>query len=155
MSYTILRNDSISANIENNNTITSGNKSELLSLVLETKLSLESHINNPCKEASQNLSALARIAKFKINAMLLGSKSIIMLLSSKSIGGSLKDLHSEYARLFRASGVFTCMKLFFSKLKLKYYHYYQILSYFLRISIFRIGSQKSALLCLFNTSHFY
>ena len=62
MSYTILRNDSISANIENNNTITSGNKSELLSLVLEPKLSLESHINNPCKEASQNLSALARIA---------------------------------------------------------------------------------------------
>ena len=43
-------NDVVSVNIDNN-AITSGNKNELLGIVLDSKLSFEDHLNSLCKKS--------------------------------------------------------------------------------------------------------
>ena len=57
-------NDNISATIVDN-TIISENKNEVLVIILDSKISFEDHINNPCKKKkSQKLNALARVAPY-------------------------------------------------------------------------------------------
>ena len=56
-------NDNVSASIDDN-TIISGSKNELLGIILDSKLSFEDYINNFCKNTSQNLNPLARVALY-------------------------------------------------------------------------------------------
>ena len=55
-------------------TTISENKNELLGIVLDPKLSFEDHINNLCKQPSQKIKALARIAPYSC----LGKRKIVM-----------------------------------------------------------------------------
>ena len=57
------RNNNVSANIDDN-TIISENKTELVGIIRDSKLSFEDHINNICKKASQKLNALSRVAPY-------------------------------------------------------------------------------------------
>ena len=66
-------NDSVSATIDDH-TIISENKNELLGITLDLKPSVEDHIKNFCKKASQKLNALARIAPY----MCLGKRKTVM-----------------------------------------------------------------------------
>ena len=50
--------------IINNNTVVSENKTELLGVILDSKLFFEEDINNLCEKASQKLNALARVALY-------------------------------------------------------------------------------------------
>ena len=56
-------NDNASANIDDN-TIISGNKNELLGIILDSKLSFKDQIKNLCKKASYKLNTLARVAPY-------------------------------------------------------------------------------------------
>ena len=67
-----LRNDKCKC--YDDHTTISENKNELLSIVLDPKLSFEDHINNLCKQPSQKIKALARIAPYTC----LGKRKIVM-----------------------------------------------------------------------------
>ena len=56
-------NDNVSV-IINDNTVVSENKTELLGVILDSKLFFEEDINNLCEKASQKLNALARVALY-------------------------------------------------------------------------------------------
>ena len=56
-------NDNVSANI-GDNTIISENKTELLGIMSDSKLSFVDYISNLCKKASQRLTALARVTTY-------------------------------------------------------------------------------------------
>ena len=56
-------NDNVNVTIDDH-TIISENKNELLSIILDSKLSFEDHINNLCKKASQKLNAVAKVAQY-------------------------------------------------------------------------------------------
>ena len=56
-------NGNISFNIDDH-IIISGNKKDLLGIILDLKLSFDDHINNLCEKTIQKLNALARIAPY-------------------------------------------------------------------------------------------
>ena len=56
-------NDNVRDNI-NDHTIISENMNELLGIILDSRLSFKDHINNLCKNASEKLNALAKVAPY-------------------------------------------------------------------------------------------
>ena len=105
-------NDNVSANIDIH-TIISENKSELLGIILDSKVSFENHINNLCKRATQKLNALARIAPYMclekrktvMKAYVASSISIWVLSLSldvsqqKGLNNKINSLHERALRI--------------------------------------------------------
>ena len=97
-----------SGNDNDNHTIISENKNELLSI--DSKLSFENHISNLCKKASQKLNALARIAlymclekrKTVMKAYItsqFGYCPLVWMFHSKSLNSKINSLHERALRI--------------------------------------------------------
>ena len=102
-------NDKVSANI-NHHTIISENKNELLSIILDSKLSFEDHINSLYKKASQKLNALARIAPYMclekrktvMKAYItsqFGYCPLVWMFHSRSLNNKISSLQERVLRI--------------------------------------------------------
>ena len=102
-------NDSISTNI-NNHTIISENENELLGIISDSKLSFEDRINNLCKNTSQKLNALARIAPYMrlekrktvmkaYIASQFGYCPLVWMFHSRSLNNKINSLHERALKI--------------------------------------------------------
>ena len=96
--------------ILNNNEIASSNEEKLLGILLDSKLSVNSHIASLCKKAGQKLSALARINHYLTpdqKSLLLNSvvKSqfsycpLIWMFTSRYLNNALTNIYERALRL--------------------------------------------------------
>ena len=102
-------NDNVSANM-NDHAIIFENKDELLGIILDSKLSFEDNISNLCKNASQKLNVLARIAPYMclekrktvMKAYIisqLGYCPLVWLFHSRGLNNKINVLHERALRI--------------------------------------------------------
>ena len=102
-------NDNVSANIDNH-TIISENKNEALSLILDSKLSFEDHINDLFKKESQKLNGLATIAPYMclekrkpvMKAYVIsqfGYCPLVWMFHSRGLNSKINSLHERALRI--------------------------------------------------------
>ena len=102
-------NDNVSANIDNH-TIISENKNEALSLILDSKLSFEDHINDLFKNESQKLNGLATIAPYMclekrkpvMKAYIISQFRycpLVWMFHSRGLNNKINSLHERALRI--------------------------------------------------------